>query len=67
MENIKERGLTPQEAADLIGCSAYTIKSLARERRIPFYKIGVRYRFTRETLLDWIEEQEINYKQEEIV
>mgnify|MGYP002860318328 CR=1 FL=1 len=34
MENIKERGLTPQEAADLIGCSAYTVKELARGNRL---------------------------------
>lgn len=55
---VKETGLTPVEAGVLIGCSAYTIKELARGKRIPFYKIGTRYMFTRSALLKWIGEQE---------
>lgn len=54
----KETGLTPVEAGALIGCSAYTVKELARGNRIPFYKIGIRYMFTRSALLKWIAEQE---------
>lgn len=56
--NEKETGLTPVEAGALIGCSAYTIKELARGKRIPFYKVGSRYMFTRSALLRWIGEQE---------
>ena len=60
---IKETGLTPEDAGALIGCSAYTVKELARGKRIPFYKIGSRYMFTRSALMKWITEQEIeNYK-----
>ena len=59
----KETGLTPQEAGALVGCSAYTIKELARGGRIPFYKVGSMYRFTRSTLIEWMREQETrNYK-----
>ena len=63
MQIDKETGLTPQEAGDLLGCSAYTIKELARGNRIPFYRVGNRYRFTRSTLTEWMAEQEKkNYK-----
>lgn len=54
----KETGLTPTEASALIGCSVYTIKELARGNKIPFYKIGSRYRFTRSALLKWMTDQE---------
>ena len=63
MQTVKETGLTPQEAGDLLGCSAYTIKELARGNRIPFYRVGNRYRFTRSTLIEWMAAQEQkNYK-----
>lgn len=55
---IKETGLTPAEASSLIGCSVYTIKELARRNKIPFYRIGSRYMFTRSALLKWIADQE---------
>ena len=61
--SIKETGLTPGEASSLIGCSVYTIKELARGNKLPFYKIGSRYRFTRSALLKWMTDQEEkNYK-----
>ena len=55
---MKETGLTPAEAGALIGCSAYTIKELARGNKIPFYRIGSRYMFTRSALIKWISDQE---------
>lgn len=57
-EEHKEYGLTPKEAAQLIGCSEYKIKELARCKSIPFYKIGSRYMFTRSALVEWIRQQE---------
>lgn len=64
MKTVKESGLTPMEAGELIGCSAYTIKELARGKRIPFYQVGNRYRFTRSTLIEWMAAQEQkNYKE----
>lgn len=56
--DVKETGLTPKEASALIGCSAYTIKELAREKRIPHYRVGNRYRFTRSSLIKWMADQE---------
>ncbi len=56
--DVKETGLTPTEASALIGCSAYTIKELARRNEIPFYKVGNRYRFTKLALLKWMADQE---------
>ena len=61
---VKETGLTPEEAGSLIGCSAYTVKEMARGNRIPFYKVGNRYRFTSSTLMKWMLDQEKeNYNQ----
>lgn len=54
----KATGLNPKEAAAFIGCSEYTIKQLAREKRIPHYKVGVRILFMRASLEKWIENQE---------
>lgn len=62
----KETGLSPQQAGNLIGCSAYTIKELAREKQIPFYRVGKKYMFTRSALLEWIAAQErSNYIKED--
>lgn len=33
--DVKETGLTPTEASALIGCKEYTIKELARGKKIP--------------------------------
>lgn len=66
MDMYRETGLTPKEAGELIGCSAYTVKELARGNRIPFYRVGSRYLFTRATLMDWITDQEQNnYRKED--
>jgi len=56
--DVKETGLTPAEASALIGCKEYTIKELARGKRIPHYRVGNRYRFTRSALLKWMADQE---------
>lgn len=54
----KALNLTPKEAAELIGCSEYTIKELARQNRIPSHRIGNLIKFTREGLEAWIQAQE---------
>lgn len=41
---------TPQEIADVFGCSEWWVKEQARRRRIPFTKVGGAYRFTAEHL-----------------
>lgn len=57
---LKEKvfGFTPKEAAELIGCSEYTIKDLVRRHKIPHYRIGVRIMFSRPALEKWVTDQE---------
>lgn len=52
---VKETGLTPEEAAAIIGCSAYTVKEWARKDKIPSYRVGNRIRFRRVDLVHWID------------
>lgn len=54
----KTTALTPEEVGTIIGCSAYTVKDLARRKCIPHYKVGNMYRFTRSAILEWIRKQE---------
>ncbi len=64
--DVKETGLTPAEASALIGCKEYTIKELARGKKIPHYRVGNRYRFTKSALIRWMAEQEEkNYNKQE--
>lgn len=56
--NNKALNLTPKEAAELIGCSEYTIKELARQNRIPSHRVGNMIKFTHEGLKAWIQAQE---------
>lgn len=60
LEDVKTEpyGMNTKEASKFIGCSAYTIRELAREKKIPYYKIGNRIMFTKETLMKWINRQE---------
>lgn len=55
---VESYGMNTKEASKFIGCSAYTIRELAREKKIPYYKIGNRIMFTKETLMKWINRQE---------
>ncbi len=55
---VKKLNLSPKEAAELVGCSEYTIKELARQKRIPSHKVGGLIKFTKEGLEAWIQAQE---------
>jgi excisionase family DNA binding protein len=55
---IESYGMDTKEASKFIGCSAYTIGELAREKKIPHYRIGNRIMFTKDTLIKWINKQE---------
>lgn len=50
--------LKPCEAAKFIGCSVYTIKEMARNKKIPHYRVGARILFRKSSLKNWIEKQE---------
>lgn len=65
MSATRESGLTredcllsPDEAAAMLGLSAYTVRQFARERRIPALRLGRYWRFRRSSLQAWIVEQE---------
>ena len=44
------------EAADLLGITEYTLRKFAREGKLPCRKIGREWRFTRRSLLDYIDD-----------
>jgi len=51
--------LTAAEAADLLRVPRSTVYELARNRRIPFLKVGRRTLFVRQALLEWIAAQTV--------
>ncbi|SKA98629.1 DNA binding domain-containing protein, excisionase family [Caloramator quimbayensis] len=55
---VEKYGMDTKEASIFIGCSAYTIRELARKKQIPHYKIGNRIMFTKQALIKWIDKQE---------
>jgi excisionase family DNA binding protein len=54
-----ERLMTAAEAAQLLRVPRSTVYELARNRRIPFLKVGRRTLFARQSLLDWIAAQTV--------
>lgn len=46
--------LNADEAAELLGVSAWTIRDQARIGRLPGRKVGKEWRFSRQALLDWL-------------
>ncbi len=54
-----DRLLSADEAAELLGVSAYTVRQWARERRIPYVPLGRKLkRFRLSSLLAWMAERE---------
>jgi excisionase family DNA binding protein len=56
--NPADQLLSPDEAGQLLGLSAYTVRQFARDRRIPAIRLGRFWRFRRSSLEHWIAEQE---------
>jgi len=54
---VRDRLLSANEAAQLLGVSAYTIRQWARERRIPYYKVGRLLRFDADEIERWLGQQ----------
>lgn len=46
--------LTPEQAGELLQMSAYGVRQLARQRRLPARKVGREWRFLRSELLRWM-------------
>jgi excisionase family DNA binding protein len=55
---VEKYGMDTKDASKFIGCSAYTIRELARKKQIPHYRIGNRIMFTQQSLIKWIDKQE---------
>lgn len=50
------------------GCSESSIRKLIRNKEIPFFRIGVKINFTKDSLEEWIEkQQELNSRKFENV
>lgn len=58
-EDQSDRLLTAAETAELLRIPRSTVYELARNRRIPFLKIGRRTLFDRQSLLKWIAAQTV--------
>lgn len=59
IEPIKRSTLTVYEVAEYLGVSKDTVYIMAREKRIPHFKIGSRVLFKRHVIDQWIESQMI--------
>jgi len=51
--------LNPKDAAQFLGIHEETLRRLARERKIPGYKVGGVWRFNRSSLMKWAEAQQV--------
>jgi excisionase family DNA binding protein len=61
---MERQTLTVAEAAIFLGVSKDLIYHLVRQNRIPHIKVGNRVLFRKETLLIWMDNQEISVKGE---
>ncbi|QUH25481.1 helix-turn-helix domain-containing protein [Serpentinicella alkaliphila] len=57
-DEARKYGMDTKAASIFIGCSAYTIRELARKKEIPHYWVGNRIMFTKQALVKWIAKQE---------
>ncbi|MFC1706992.1 helix-turn-helix domain-containing protein, partial [Planctomycetota bacterium] len=51
--------LNASQAAAFLGVHVQTVRRLAKKRQIPGFKVGTDWRFHKEALLRWIEEQQL--------
>ncbi|MFH0963335.1 MAG: response regulator [Planctomycetota bacterium] len=59
--------LDADQAAQYLGIHAETLRRLARESRVPAYKVGGGWRFNRSTLYRWAESQHAAYRRRSIL
>ncbi|WDV98245.1 helix-turn-helix domain-containing protein [Brevibacillus parabrevis] len=50
--------MTVKEAASYIGASEYKLREMVRMKQIPAYKVGSRIYFRKDTIDEWIAQQE---------
>jgi excisionase family DNA binding protein len=51
--------MTVEEVAEYLQLHPLTVRRLARENKIPFFKLGRQWRAQKELLDQWIEEQSL--------
>ena len=56
METVMET-LTPSEIAKILKLHPFTVTRLAREGKLPAFKVGGSWRFRRDYFERWIEQQ----------
>lgn len=49
--------MTLKETAEFLKVSTFTIRQLCIQNKIPHLKLGRRYIFTKEALIEWLENQ----------
>ncbi len=52
---MTEAYLNVEQVADILGLSAYTVRTYARKGILPAHKVGRSWRFTRASLKKWVE------------
>ncbi|OLO35915.1 DNA-binding protein [Alkalihalophilus pseudofirmus] len=57
---MEKATLDVTEVASYLGVSKDTIYQMVRERGIPFFKVGKRILFTKESVDHWMHEQEFH-------
>ena len=59
--------LDARQAATYLGVHEETLRRLARERKVPAYKVGGGWRFNRSTLYHWAESQHTVHRQRNVL
>ena len=54
---------TVKEVANYLNCSASSIRTLVRNKNIPFFRIGSKLNFNKEAVDNWVHNQEITNMQ----
>ena len=57
MNQSLDEYLTLHEAAALLKVSERTLWELAKDSKIPCFRVGKQYRFIRQAILDWAKSQ----------
>lgn len=56
---------TVKEIADYLNCSVSSIRTLVRNKEIPFFRIGSKLNFNKEAIDNWVHNQELYNMQHE--
>lgn len=56
---------TVKEVANYLNCSASSIRTLVRNKNIPFFRIGSKLNFNKEAVDNWVHNQEVTNMQSE--